>query len=158
MELEKVLNHLEEAIKRLQLEYEQYLTGVLKKEPLDLRREVERIIASYNRRRINNTALRFRFNALAARFNTYKNYWERVLRKREEGKVLRTDANERDLKVLYLEYIEARRRCNQPTDHITYEDLIRKIKAHLGSGKGVNLSVRIKDGKAILVKTRKKGA
>lgn len=159
MEIERFLDRLEEDIKRLKGEYDQYFAGVLKREPYHLREEIERAILQQSRRRINNTALRFRFNALVARFNSYKTYWNKMLKRIEEGewrgRTGRDDHEEKRLKALYLEYIEARKRCNQPVDNLTYEAVADRIRRYIDGKGDVDIKVRIKKGKAVLTVVKK---
>ena len=80
---------LDVKVARLKVEYEQYFMRILRREPTKLRSEVERLILFHSNRPINNTACKFKFNALVARYNSYKQYWTRVLRAIEEGTYVR---------------------------------------------------------------------
>jgi hypothetical protein len=80
---------LDSKIARLKVEYEQYFARVLKREPVKLRDEVERTILAYSNKLINNTSLKFKLNAVVARYNAYKQYWARVLRAIEDGTYVR---------------------------------------------------------------------
>lgn len=146
---------LESKIARLKVEYEQYFSRVLKREPVKLRDEVERTILAYSNKLINNTSLKFKLNATVARYNAYKQYWTRVLRAIDEGTYVRkaevapegpvakgaakpaqapatTQARQKEdkddgISEVYEKYIEARRQCNEPVEGITVEALKKTI-------------------------------
>lgn len=80
---------LDGKIARLKVEYEQYFARVLKREPAQLRDEVDRTILALSNKTINNTSLKFKLNAIVAKYNSYKQYWTRVLRAIEEGTYVR---------------------------------------------------------------------
>lgn len=144
---------LDGKIARLKVEYEQYFARVLKREPVKLREEIERTILAYGNKVINNTSTKFKLNAIVAKYNSYKQYWTRVLRAIEEGTYVRkaegaldgpiakgpssplspeprVKAPSREERVddsgvsgIYEKYIEARRQCNEPVEGITIETL-----------------------------------
>lgn len=76
---------LETKISKLKVEYEQYFLRVIKKQPIQLREEIDRLVNSYHGRAISNSTYKFRLNNLIAKYNTYRNYWNRTLRAIEEG-------------------------------------------------------------------------
>lgn len=79
------LQLLDVKMKQLRMEYEQYFLGARKREPQLLRGEVNKIVAHYANAPIRNTALRFLFNNLRARFFTFKRLWDETCRKIEDG-------------------------------------------------------------------------
>lgn len=84
-ELEVALSELEERVDRLRASYEQYFMGYEKLEPGVQRKDVDRRFTVLRKQQIRNTALRFRFNVITQKFNTYSMYWTRVCRQIEEG-------------------------------------------------------------------------
>jgi len=76
---------LETKIARLKIDYEQYFLRVVKKQPIQMRTEVDRLVSSYHGRVINNSSQKFRLNNLVAKYNSYRTYWTRTLRAIEEG-------------------------------------------------------------------------
>jgi hypothetical protein len=72
-------------LKQLRFEYEQYFTGSRPREPILLRGDVNKIVTKYSNTGIQNTALRFKFNNLCARFFAMRRRWDEVLRKIEAG-------------------------------------------------------------------------
>ncbi|PLX92132.1 MAG: hypothetical protein C0621_10290 [Desulfuromonas sp.] len=127
------LNLLEQAIRELEITYEQYFAGVEKREPVKDREKVARMSRLFANRRIMQTDLRFRYQNLATRFHSYSGYWDRILRLMDEGRYHRqkgsmpappkspplgrnseTGRSERpsEADALYQQLQEARRACN----------------------------------------------
>ncbi|MEM9692588.1 MAG: MXAN_5187 C-terminal domain-containing protein [Myxococcota bacterium] len=84
-EVEKALEDLEPKVERLKALYQQYFMGIEKIPPNVLRKDVERTIWRLRRARFRQTRLQFKFQQLVQRFNTYQNYWARILREIEKG-------------------------------------------------------------------------
>lgn len=84
-EQEIAIQELEERLDRLRNIYEQYFLGFERLEPMVPRKDVDRRFALLRKEQIHNTALRFRFNMLTQKFNTYATQWVRVCRQIEEG-------------------------------------------------------------------------
>jgi hypothetical protein len=76
---------LEEELEALKAKYEMYFLGVERREPVkwreELRRKVLRIKGAFTR----NSGLRFRIQALHARYLSYERLWLRSSREKEEG-------------------------------------------------------------------------
>lgn len=85
MGVKEDIDLLEHKLARLKVEYEQYFQKIVKREPVKLRDEVEKIVLAYSNKNISNTSLKFKYNSLVSRFNTYRQYWTRVVRAIEEG-------------------------------------------------------------------------
>jgi hypothetical protein len=79
------LQVLDLKMKQLKFEYEQYFMGGRPREPAQLRAEVQKIVTRYSNMGIPNTALRFKFNNLCARYFALRRRWDGVLRQIEEG-------------------------------------------------------------------------
>jgi len=84
-ELEKLIEELEQRVDRLRSLYEQYFMGLEKVVPAVAQKDVERRFYVLRRQTIRNTALRFRFQNVLLKYNTYQNYWMRITRQIEEG-------------------------------------------------------------------------
>ncbi len=147
---------LDAKISRLKMEYEQYFARTLKREPVKLRDEINRTILNYTNQRITNTALKFRFQNIVSRYNTFKQYWNRVLRAMEEGTYHRTaevshvqapndgvttgpsaeeggasrseQSGNGNMERLYREFIEARKRCHEPVEGLSIEALRKTVE------------------------------
>jgi hypothetical protein len=85
-ELERDLNGLEAALRRLENEYNMYFGGQLPKPPWDTRRRVEALLRRFDRAYIQSAVDRFRLSTLQSRFSTFAELWDRAMRAREEGR------------------------------------------------------------------------
>jgi len=79
------LHKVDIKINQLKRDYEQYFLGTRKRDPVNLRREVEKILRYWGNMHIPNTAARFRFNNLNSRFFSFRQRWDRILREIENG-------------------------------------------------------------------------
>ena len=79
-EQELLVSELETRLDRLRHLYDQYFLGFEKLEPQVPRKDVERRIDQLRKEQIRNTALRFRFNVVAQKYNTYSTLWGRTCR------------------------------------------------------------------------------
>jgi hypothetical protein len=86
MGLSEDIDILNVQIRQLQTKWELFFTGVESKPPNELQRKVEKLIREYAFQEISNSAERFRYQSLTARFNTFNELWQKRLRAREEGK------------------------------------------------------------------------
>lgn len=84
-DIEADLQLLDARIKQLKLEYEQYFLGSRKREPLQLRAEVQKYIQLYAQTPIKNTGMRFKFNNLRSRYFSFRRHWDTNVRKIEAG-------------------------------------------------------------------------
>ncbi len=84
-DIDEDLHVLDIRIKQLKRDYELYFCGTRNREPINLRRDVQKIINIWMNKRIQNTAARFRFNSLNARFFAFRQQWDRTLREIENG-------------------------------------------------------------------------
>lgn len=85
MGLKEDLDILDVKINKLRVDYEQYFAKILKKEPTALRDEIDRIILKYSNQPVTNTSLKFRYSTLTAKYTSYKQFWNRILRRIEDG-------------------------------------------------------------------------
>jgi chromosome segregation ATPase len=83
--IEEELKELEIQLNRLRLEYEQFFRGGMKREPLSLRGKVQKTITRFMSDPPRTATHKFRFNALNARYQTYRNLWGRTMRELESG-------------------------------------------------------------------------
>jgi hypothetical protein len=84
-EIEALVGELETRVDRLRALYEQYFMGIEKMAPAVPQKDVERRIALLRKEQIRNTALRFRFQMIIQRYNTYQTHWIRICRQIEGG-------------------------------------------------------------------------
>ncbi len=172
------LQLLDVKIKQARNEYEQYFLGTRPREPQVLRGEVQKMVNYYTNVSISNTALRFRFNGLQARFFSLRRHWDSTLRKMDEGTYKRdvfkanlrrkaptpqAAASPRTAKRtaseapdLFADYRAARERCGQSVERMDRarldEQIARQreaIRAKTGC-KDVQFRVVVEDGRAKL--------
>ncbi len=152
--------------------YEQYFLGLEKREPLKLLEEVELTARRYVGTPIVNTMVKFKYNSVVARLNSYKQYWTRINRQIEEGRSPRErfrmsiqvpkhsegvspgqQAAKNELDHVYHMFVEARKACNLKTDGISSEMMkstIEKQRALLQQKHNctdIEFRVVIEDGK-----------
>src|SRR5512133_2420654 len=177
MAIEDDLTILDHQLKELITRYEQYFVGLEKREPLPLLAEVQKMVRRYANVFINNTMYKHKYNMLVARFNTYREHWNRILRLIEEGKYSR-DRFIRDLHLrpkdktplhheeeeqrpqhdpeldrIFHELREARKACHMPVEKLSLEMVaatMEKNRAALSARLGTTdlvFRVVIEDGK-----------
>ncbi len=84
-EIETLVGELETNVDRLRGLYEQYFMGIERIAPAVPQKDVERRIYALRKEQIRNTAVRFRFQMIIQRYNTYQTHWMRICRQIEEG-------------------------------------------------------------------------
>ncbi len=84
-EIETLVNELETRVDRLRALYEQYFMGFERMPPSVPHKDVERRIQVLRKEQIRNTGVRFRFQTMLQRYNTYQTHWQRICRQIEEG-------------------------------------------------------------------------
>jgi hypothetical protein len=178
-DIEEDLVLLDNRLKQLRLEYEQYFLGARKREPQLLRGDVQKIISYYANVPIRNTGHRFKFNNLRARFFAFKRHWDETQRRIEDGTYERhrfqAELHEREraakaaprgtgtpsegadhLDELFAAWVEARTATGQPTAGLTRDKLkaqleqqARSIRERFGA-EDVRFRVVVEDGRAKL--------
>jgi hypothetical protein len=88
MALNEDLDHIDKAIRQLQIEWEKFFGGLERKPPSDLKARVEALLRKHATAEIRNNTERFRYQNLTARYNTFNEMWAKKLRALEEGRVM----------------------------------------------------------------------
>ena len=83
---EEDLKTLERSTRLLRVEWEKFFSGLERFPPHHHMRRTEKIIRRYAGGEIQNSGRRFLYQSLTARFNTYKDMWNKRLRAMEEGR------------------------------------------------------------------------
>lgn len=176
MAIQDDIAFLEGGIAELVVKYEQYFSGIEKREPIKLCEDMERYIRRYNTASIVNTMYKFKFNTLVGRFNSYKQHWLRTVRLIEEGKYSRDrymmerhqleksgrhhtvstaqvhKPSHDPFDTVFRDYIEARRKCSLPTENISRETMVAVMEKQRAALKAkhhctdVEFRVVIEDG------------
>ena len=175
--LDEQLKRLEEDIRRLKIEFDIYFNGASKRPPYDTKSRVETLIKRIADDRTLTFAQRYFYNSLVARFTSFRELWRRTMQGREEGRevtsahrpVKRAEAKQPEqrsnfvcadahkdvetVRNLYDALVDAKAKCGQPTDDISFprfHHLIAtktdKLKEHLGCER-VRFSVSVEDGR-----------
>ena len=144
------LTRLEDDIRRLRVEFDIFFNGGSKRPPYDTKGRVETLLKRLGDDRTINFAQRYRYNSLAARYNAFRDLWRRTMQGREEGRdalsAARASAKKEKPKVepvsfvclnahhevelvknLYNSLIEAKRRCGEPTEDLSFPKFHRLI-------------------------------
>src|SRR5262245_3607671 len=88
-QLDVELEQLEERIETLRVLYEQHFADILPQPPTKLQKEAVFLIRKLLKAPFKNSQTRFKLRQLVTRYQTYRTYWERVLKEREEGTYVR---------------------------------------------------------------------
>jgi hypothetical protein len=172
--VDEQLARLEEDVRRLKVEFDIYFNGGAKRPPYDTKGRVETIIKRLADDRTLTFAQRYRYNSLVARYTSFLQLWRRTMQDREEGRgparregraaapaaegprtFVCADARKdvKTVKSLFETLVEAKRRCGEPTDDLSFARFHRMIteKAEaLKSRSGcerVHFSVGVKEGR-----------
>ncbi len=82
---DEILDELDQNLKRLRIEYEQFFMGQMKREPFVLKGKVQKVIIRMVNKPPRNSRQKFRFNSLNAKFQVYRQLWGRTMRQIENG-------------------------------------------------------------------------
>ncbi|HKS26961.1 MAG TPA: MXAN_5187 C-terminal domain-containing protein [Pyrinomonadaceae bacterium] len=142
--VEEQLTRLEEDIRKLKIEFDIYFNGAAKRPPYDTKNRVEAVFKRLADDRTLTYANRFRLNTLTARYTAFRDLWRRTMQGREEGRdplsqaraqqheehkgeefrstVTCSDAHSdvQSVRELYDALVEAKRRCNEPVDDLSF--------------------------------------
>ncbi len=83
--VDEELDELDQGLKRLRVEYDQFFLGILKRPPEVLQGRMQKIIVKYANQILRKTHQKFRFNQLNSKFQIYRQQWGRTLRQIESG-------------------------------------------------------------------------
>lgn len=80
------LKQLTSDLKQLEAEYNMFFSGRLPRPPWETRGRVDALVKRWDRRHIDTSVDRFRFQTLQARYAAFVDLWDRGQRAREEGR------------------------------------------------------------------------
>jgi len=148
--IEADIHKLEVGIRQLKVQYDMFFAGALKREPIEMRAQIERIIKRHANSPIQKYAQRFHLNTLVSRFNSLSELWTKTRRSREEGdrpppalaaqdvpreklvarcRLHDPKSDQAELKRLYRKFLEARRRTGNDKRDVTYQKFIRGVSS-----------------------------
>ena len=82
--IDKQITRLEDDIRKLKIDFDIYFSGSVKRPPLEAKARLDAQIKRLSDDRNLTYAQRYQFNALVARFTSYRELWRRMLKKRGE--------------------------------------------------------------------------
>jgi hypothetical protein len=147
------LTRLEEDIRRLKIEFDIFFNGAAKRPPYDTKGRVDTIMKRLADDRTLSFAQRYRYNSLAARYNSFRDVWRRTMQGREEGRdqaaTARASAKEQAaagfrrtdfvcddahkdvelVKNLYSALVEAKKVCGEPVENFSFPRFHRLVAA-----------------------------
>lgn len=85
-DFEHEMVQLEAELRKLEAEYNMFFAGRLPRLPWETRSRVEALVKRYDRMNLRNTAERFRFGMVQARFASFCDLWDRSIKAKEEGR------------------------------------------------------------------------
>lgn len=179
--IDQELNNIEHTMKMLEIAYEQYFSGLEKREPMKDREDLTKRIRQFANRRIMQTDLRYKYQNLATRFHSYSGYWNRILKLMDEGKYHRNatqvtkpigiknqtqgapaTSNGNEVDSVYNDLMAARKSCKlggKAPDKNQVASMLEQQKAKIREKFGdrpVAFKVETRDGKPrIVVKAKK---
>lgn len=141
-DIEADLRRIEVGIRQLKVQYDMFFAGALKREPFELRAQIDKTIKRHANSPIQKYAQRFHLNTLIARFNSLSELWGKTMRSREEGdrpapalaalegpreqlvarcRFQDARANQAELQRLYTRFVETRRRLDAGKRVVSFE-------------------------------------
>jgi hypothetical protein len=160
--VDEQLKRLDEDIRRLKIEFDIYFNGATKRPPYDTKSRIETVFKRLGDDRTLTFAQRYLYNSLTARFTSFRELWRRTMQGREEGRdaaaaaraVARDEVSHREVaatfvcddahkdvptvKQLYDALIEAKMKCGEPTEDLSFPRF-----HHLIATKADNLKERL---------------
>jgi hypothetical protein len=83
--IDEVLDHLEDDIRRLKIEFDIYFNGGSKRPPYDTKGRVDSVFKRLSDDRSMTFSQRYRYNSLVARYTSFRELWRRNIEALEEG-------------------------------------------------------------------------
>ena len=180
-ELDLELDRFEAKISELKVQYEQYFLDIVALPPLELEREVKRMIRELRTAPFKKATTKFRLNTLVQRYQTFNNYWERVKKEREAGTykrdvfkakvrakqsapVKRDKREKRDpgMDKMFDAYKSALKKTggsSQNVDYAGFKKSLMKQAKTMKEKHGVSnphFKIKVKDGKVVIKASKKK--
>lgn len=96
-----LMDRFENDLAALKVQFEQFFMGLAPFPPDKEHKALQQLLRDLRRSPFKSSALQYRLRAIESRYNTYRTYWERVFRQREEGTyckdVFRAEMRERHM-------------------------------------------------------------
>lgn len=85
MTIDEELNALDEAVRRLKVEYDVFFGGGSKKPPVDTDWRVQSMMKRHSDSQKLNFSQRFKYNSIVQRYSIFNALWQQKLKVKEEG-------------------------------------------------------------------------
>lgn len=85
--IDEAINRIEVGIRQLKTQYDMFFAGAAPRQPLEVRKELETLIEGTGKTRMQRFSDRFRFNALASKYQSMTELWNKMIRAKEEGRL-----------------------------------------------------------------------
>ena len=82
-EYKRDLDRIGEMLDLLKREYDLYFVGARKRQPYEMKGQIERLLRKWRGSNIQKLELQFRLNTLNSRYNSMIDVWEKILKRRE---------------------------------------------------------------------------
>ena len=147
-ELEADIQRLDLGIRQLRIQYERFFVGALKRQPLQLRQSLNKLIKQYLDTPITSYQHRFHFSSLVSRFGIMSEQWDKRLRLQEGSgstyrrsvhrggerllascRVQTSDRDTRALRDLYKQYVLAREARGGSRNGLSFEKFVRGVSS-----------------------------
>ena len=174
--VEEELSTFRNRLEALRTKYDRYFMGLERIPPEKIRSDLERDLRNSKLENFHKTAIKFRFNNIRQRMNTYARYWDRIMRLIEEGRFKREKgalqnmgapppappeergqaSSKNNERAVYDSWKKAQRELGRSSD-VDFERFQKKLEKQRQAQKAkygwddVSYSVRVKDGKVALV-------
>lgn len=86
-QLRKDLDIIERNIRQLEAKYTDFFEGVTSVEPKELRAQTETLVNRWWGKPVANTMLKFKLQNLVQRYRSYREKWDRLLRKKKKAEL-----------------------------------------------------------------------
>lgn len=85
--IEEALNKIEVEIRQLKIQYDMFFAGAAPRQPFETRKQLEIQIKTIGDTPMQRFADRYRYNSLAAKYQSFVELWGKMLRAKEEGRL-----------------------------------------------------------------------
>ncbi len=182
LDFQSELAQLEAHLEDLKVQFEQHFMGLRALAPDGEHRQVRTHFRKLLKAPFKNSAINYRLRAIESRYQTYKTYWERVMRQREEGTYVRdvfkaelhekiaqeeqwsqtaggkAEQHMQDLFKTYKSELERQTGAKQNMEFKSFRQTLinqaRSLKEKHGVDK-VSFKVKVKDGKVTVLASAK---
>jgi len=175
--VEAELATFRERLEALRTKYDRYFMGLERIPPEKIRSDLARDLRNSKLESSHKTAVKFRFNNVRQRMNTYARYWDRIMRMIEEGRFKREKGSLQNMggpppmppeqaggggggsakeRAVYDSWKKAQSELGRKSD-VDFERFQQKLAKQRQAQKDkygwddVSYSVRVKNGKVALV-------